>query len=111
MPMSSSTATTTRPTTNFVSLLQMPRSTFTLRVNHARRAGGSRFSPGVFFPGGQLAVRRKSEPQIPGRKIRRGITRRPPAIKAGADQIRPGGSDGLGALRDPFRHDDAVVQL
>jgi hypothetical protein len=36
-------ASTTKPTTNFVSLLQIPSSTCTRRVNHERAAGESGF--------------------------------------------------------------------
>src|SRR6267378_5998851 len=111
MPMSSSTASTTRPTTTFVSLLQMPRSTFTQPVNHARRAGESRFSLRIFFPSGQLAVGAKREPQIPRRKISGPVTPRRRPIIARPDQIRPGRTDRLGALCDPIGHDDPVIQL
>src|SRR5271170_4793812 len=108
MLINSSTASTTRPTTTFVSLLQMPRSTFTRRVKHARAAGESGFSLRVFFPFGQLAVRAKGQPQIPRGRIALRVARHNQSARISAIHRRADGGVGVALPRDPIGDDDAA---
>src|SRR5665213_1928686 len=111
MPMSSSTARTTRPTTTFVSLLQMPRSTFTPRVKHAPASGESGFSLRVFFPFGQLAVRAKRQPQIISRRVALIVGWHDQGARIIAIRDCTAGRIGVSLMRDPIGDDNAVVQL
>src|ERR1700728_4382245 len=105
MPMSSSTARTTRPTTTFVSLPQIPRSTFTPRVKHAPASGESGFSLRVFFPRGQLAVRAKRQPQIISRRVALVVGRHNQDARTAIRDCSSGGV-GVSLMRDPIGDDD-----